>query len=476
MSDAQTPLPIGGAPVTTPESVEIHSPYDGRLLARVPACGPEQVDLACHAAAAALHRGDFPQHRRARVLEHAAELLCGRIDEFAGVIVAEAGKPLRTARSEVRRCVDTLIFAAAEARTLSGELIPLEASEAGAGKLGFALRVPVGVVAAITPFNFPLNLVAHKLAPAIAAGCPVVLKPAPQTPLSALKLVALLLEAGLPEDWISVVTDAGKAAGAALVAHPIPRLVTFTGSGPVGREIARVAADKRVKLELGSTAPLIVEPESDLDLVARKLRVAGFSNAGQSCISVQRVFVHASVAGPFLDALIPHVESLVLGDPSDEATEVGPLIREREAPRLLEWLDEAVSAGATILTGGQVREDGLFEPTVVRDVPAGCRLYKDEVFGPLVLVNTYTTFRQALAWANDAAARLHVGVFTNDLTKALTAARTLEFGGVLINEVPTWRADQQPYGGVDEGGNTREGPAWSVREMTELRFVSLQGF
>jgi len=469
----QTAVRIAGARVTTAQSVDVVNPYTREVIARVPACGAEQVDGACTAAAAALARDDFPQHRRAEVLETAARLLRDQAENFALTITRESGKPIATARGEVARCVDTLIYSAVEARRLSGEMIPLQATAAGAGKLGFALRVPIGVVGAIAPFNFPLNLVAHKLAPAIAAGCPVVLKPAPQTPLSGIALVELLVEAGLPEDWISVVTDSGKEAGEPLVSHPVPRMITFTGSAPVGWAIAAGAPRKRVSLELGSNSPLIIEPDADLDRIVNKLKVAGFANAGQSCISVQRILVHRDVHPELIRRLKDAAESLVVGNPEDPATQVGPLIHPRENERIAEWVQEAVDAGGRLVTGNQVR-DGVFVPTVVDEVPHVCRLATHEAFGPVVAVFAYQDFDEAIERANDSAFGLHAGVFTRDLSKALQAARRLDFGGVLINEVPTFRADQQPYGGVRDAGNTREGPAYTVQEMTELRFVSLE--
>lgn len=467
-----TPVRIAGALRTTSATVEVTSPYGGAVVAEVPLCGAAEVDEACRAAQNALDRGDFPQHARARVLDNAAALLRERAEEFARTICAEAGKPIRTARGEVARCVDTFAFAAAEARKLSGEMVPAEATEAGAGRIMFALRVPIGVVAAITPFNFPLNLAAHKIAPAVAAGCPVVLKPAPQTPLSGIKLVELLVEAGMPADWISVVTDGGKEAGEPLVAHDIPRMVTFTGSVGVGWSIAAAAPRKRVALELGASSPVIVEPDADLDLLAAKVKVAGFAFAGQSCISVQRVIVHRDVYEQAIEALRVAAESIVRGDPADESTDLGPLITPGESERLLSWIDEAVDRGATVITGGRV-EDGILLPTIVAGAPRDSSLCTREAFGPVVVTIPYDDFTEALAIANDTDFGLHAGVFTRDLAKAMHAVRALDFGGVLVNEVPTVRVDQQPYGGVKDSGNTREGPAHTVTEMTELRFVSM---
>lgn len=452
-------------------TIEVHNPYDGSIVGTVARQDAGDVDVACRRAEEA-RSIPFPAHARARVLEKAADLLRSRVEEFARRITLESGKPIRTARAEVLRCIDTLGFSAAEARTLTGEMVPMDASTAGEGRFGFAMRVPVGVVAAITPFNFPLNLVAHKIGPAIAAGCPVVLKPASSTPLSGIALVDLLIEAGMPEEWITVVTGSGEAVGDPLVRHPIPALISFTGSPAVGWRIRSLAPHKKVSLELGSNSPLIVEPDADFETIAAKVRVAGFSHAGQSCISTQRILVQRSGLERFEKVLTEAVSSLVVGDPMDEVTDVGPLIDEAETDRVLAWVREAVDGGARLLTGGEI-QDGLLMPTIVSDAPLDTDLCAREVFGPVVVIIAYDTFDEALRIANDSEFGLHAGVFTNDLAKALLAARTLHFGGVLINEVPTYRADQQPYGGVKQSGNTREGPRYAVREMTELRFVML---
>ena len=458
----QVPARIGGRPVSADEWIEVLSPYDGTPVARVPALGADHVAEAVAAASAALARDDFPQHRRAAVLDRAAELLAERIEEFAVTVAREAGKPIRDARAEAARCVDTLRFSAVEARKLGGEVIPMDG-------LAFALRHPIGVVAAISPFNFPLNLVAHKLGPAIAAGCPVVLKPAELTPVSAIRLVDLLVEAGLPADWISVVTGTGADAGGPLATHPGPALITFTGSVGVGRRIQELSPYKKVLLELGSNAPVIVEPDADLDRVIAAVRRGGFSYAGQSCISTQRVLAHRDVYDKVLDGLRAAVATLRLGDPLAEETEVGPLISVAAAERVADWLAAARSAGAHV-TGGE-RNGTLLTPAVVADPPRHLDVYRREVFGPVVTVTPYADLDEAIALANDSDYGLQAGIFTAGLGTALRAARELSFGGVLINQVPTFRADQQPYGGLRDAGNTREGPAYTVREMTELRFV-----
>jgi len=455
------------------EALVVRSPFDGHEVGRVPKCGAAEVDRAVASARDALAAGPLPAWRRAEVLDRAARLLDERVEEFARIVAEEAAKPIRTARVEARRAVSTFTFAAAEARTLSGETVPMDASEAGEGKLAFVMRLPIGVVGAISPFNFPLNLVAHKVAPAIAAGCPVVLKPASQTPLSAVALARVLVdECGLPAEQLHVVTGSGAEVGDPIVDHPDIAMITFTGSPEVGWSIRGRAARKKVGLELGNNAPVIIEPRADLDTAAAKVAVAGFSHAGQSCISTQRVYVHESVEQAFLDALAPRVSALVVGDPLDEATDVSALISANDRERVAGWIDEAVAAGAKVAVGGTER-DGMLLPTVLTDVTPDMKVCAEEVFGPVVAVARYADVDDAFRLANDTRFGLQAAIFTPDVDLALRAARELDFGGVLVNEVPTFRADQMPYGGVRDSGNTREGPHYAVREMTEQRLVVL---
>ncbi len=475
-TDAVTPIPLLGSWTTgTGASFDVNAPYDGGRIGRVPALDAAQVDAAVAYAKSALHDRPLAQHVRAEILDRAAVLLAERREQFAIAIAREAAKPIKTARVEAERAVGTLQFSAAVARSLVGEVVPLEASAVGAGKVGFTLRVPIGVVGAIAPFNFPLNLVAHKLGPAIAAGCPVVLKPASQTPFSSILLAHLLEDAGLPDGYLQIVTGGGGTVGNALVDNPDVALITFTGSPDVGWGIRARAARKRVGLELGNNAPVIIEPDGDWQTAAAKIKIAGFSHAGQSCISTQRILVHESIAAPFTEALVEHVQSLVVGDPMDDATDVSALINTGERDRVAGWVAEAETQGARIACGGRVGADGVLQPTVIVDATPAMNVCALEVFGPVVAIQTYTDFDEALRIANDTRYGLQAAVFTKDIGKGLKAARTLDFGGVLVNEVPTWRADQQPYGGVRDSGNTREGPAYSVREMTEERIVILQG-
>lgn len=470
----QTVLSLGDRIMVANKSDDVLNPYDGSIVASVPSCNAGHVDEACQVAESALRRG-LPQAARAEILERGAALLRNRVNEFSSTIALESGKPIRTAMSEATRCADTLAFSAAACRLLAGEVVPMEASHSGAGRIGFTIVEPIGVVAAITPFNFPLNLVAHKVAPAIAAGCPVVLKPAELTPLSAIRLVSLLLEAGLPRDWVTVVTGLGQTVGQALIEHPTPKMVTFTGSARVGWGIAAAAPRKKVALELGSTAPLIIEPGSDVEAIAAKVGVAGYSHAGQSCVSTQRILVHSSLKGDFVEALQAEINRLVTGDPLVPATDVGPLITGHEAKRVENWIAEAKAGGATVVVGG-IRDGAIMEPSLVTDVPLECRLWREELFGPAVAVVGYDDFSTALDLANDTDLALQAGVWTPDVNVALQAVQALEFGGVLINEVPTFRADQQPYGGTKGAGNTREGPVYTVREMSREKFVMFNNF
>lgn len=338
------------------------------------------------------------------------------------------------------------------------------------------MRVPIGVVGAISPFNFPLNLVAHKLGPAIAAGNSIVLKPAGVTPISALKLAEILDEAGLPKGWLSVIPGSGSEVGNAIVEHPLTKAITFTGSAPVGWGIRSKVPHKKVNLELGSNAPLIVNDDGDWESAADKAKIHAFSHAGQSCISIQRILVHEAVADRFKERLIANVSSLAVGDPLDPDTDVGPLITPGDRDRVKEWIDEAVAGGAELLTGGELVDEGrCIAPTLLGSPPKAAKVWCEEIFGPVATVDTFSDFDEALAMANDSKFGLQAGVFTRDIARGLKAAATLEFGGVLINEVPTFRADQMPYGGVKDSGNTREGPAFAVYELTEERFVTLQG-
>jgi acyl-CoA reductase-like NAD-dependent aldehyde dehydrogenase len=452
-------LLLDGEWIDTGEWQDVDSPYSGETVARVARAGAGHARKALDAAERAMS-SPLPAHERAAILDRVAALLKERHDEVARTISAEAGKPMKAARVEAERAASTYTMAAVEARRLSGEVVPMDASAAGVGKVAYTMRVPIGIVGAITPFNFPLNLVAHKVAPALAAGCAVVLKPAGQTPLSALLLGELETEAGLPPGWLNVLVGPSAEIGDVLVEDERVKLITFTGSSGVGWKIRERAAKKRVNLELGNATPVVVEADADIEEAATKLAANAFSFAGQSCISVQRIYVQRDAYEDFISHFVLKVQALKVGDPGEEDTAVGPVI------------DEAKSAGATVLTGGEV-VDGLLQPTVLADVKPDMKVSCQEVFGPLCTVSAYDSSEEAFELANGTDYGLQAGIFTANLKTALAAAAELDFGGITVNEAPTFRADQMPYGGVKESGNTKEGPHYAVREMTEERLIVL---
>jgi len=462
-------LLIGGEWVETGDWHEVRSPYSGEVVGRVAQAGAAEARAAIDAAERAM-ADPLPAHKRAEILVKVVAGIARRHDEIAAQIADEAGKPLKSAKVETSRAMSTYTFAAVEARKLAGEVVPMDAAQAGEGKLAFTLREPIGIVGAISPFNFPLNLVAHKIAPALAAGCAVVLKPAGQTPLSALTLAELEDEAGLPAGWLNVLVGPASEIGDVLVEDERVKAITFTGSSEVGWGIRERAARKKVLLELGNATPVIVHDDADLTESTAKLAAHAFSFAGQSCISVQRIYVQKRVYDEFVAGFLPKVEELVVGDPADAETDVGPVIDEGARERILSWIDEARDGGAEILAGGDLDGD-LIRPTVIANAAPDLKVCHEEVFGPVCVVNAYESLDEAIALANGTRYGLQAGIFTADIRAALTAARTLEFGGVTVNEAPTFRSDQMPYGGVKDSGNTREGPAYAVRELTEQRVV-----
>ncbi|MEK6273785.1 MAG: aldehyde dehydrogenase family protein [Actinomycetota bacterium] len=462
-------LLIGGEWVETGDWLEVASPYSGEVVGRVAKAGADEARAAIDAAEKAM-ADPLPAHKRAEILVKVVAGIARRRDEIAAQISAEAGKPLKAAKVEASRAMSTYTFAAVEARKLAGEMVPMDAAQAGEGKLAFTLREPIGIVGAISPFNFPLNLVAHKLAPAFAAGCAVVLKPASQTPLSALTLAELADEAGLPAGWLNVLVGPASEIGDVLVEDERVRAITFTGSSGVGWKLRERAARKKVLLELGNATPVIVHGDADLDEAANKLASNAFSFAGQSCISVQRIYIQKWVYDDFVARFLAKVEGLVLGDPAEESTDVGPVIDDESRERILSWIEEARDAGAEILAGGGP-EGELIQPTVIANASLDMRVCREEVFGPVCVVNSYEALDEAIALANGTRFGLQAGIFTADIRAAMRAAHELEFGGVIVNDAPTFRADQMPYGGVKDSGNTREGPAYAVRELTEQRVV-----
>jgi acyl-CoA reductase-like NAD-dependent aldehyde dehydrogenase len=462
-------LYVAGEWIETGDWLDVRSPFSGDVVGRVAKGGAAETKRAIDAAAAAM-REPLPAHKRAEILVKVAGLLGRRHDEVARTISDEAGKPMKAARVEAKRAMSTFTFAAVEARKLAGEMVPMDAAQAGEGKLAFTLRVPRGVVGAISPFNFPCNLVAHKLAPALAAGCAVVLKPASATPLSALLLAELLDEAGAPAGWVNVVAGSASEIGDVLVEDHRIAALTFTGSGDVGWKLKERAPRKHVALELGNATPVIVCADAPGD-TADKIAANAFSFAGQSCISIQRVYVLEDAWDSFVRELLPKVEALKVGDPADEETDVGPLIDADARERVLAWIRESKGE---VLTGGDATDDGLIRPTVIANPDPADKVTCEEVFGPVVTLTRVRSLHEAIESANGTRYGLQAAIFTGQLHAALEAAQRLEFGGVMVNEAPTFRSDQMPYGGVKASGNTREGPAYAVRELTEERLVVIQ--
>jgi acyl-CoA reductase-like NAD-dependent aldehyde dehydrogenase len=417
-------------------------------------------------------REPLPPWKRADILDRISELIGERNEELARTISAEAGKPMKNARTEAARAVNTYSLSAGEARRLSGESVPITGTQPGHGHIAWTVRVPIGVIGAITPFNFPLNLVAHKLAPALAAGCAVVLKPASQTPVSALRLAAICEEAGLPAGWLNVLPGPASEVAEVLVEDDRVRMITFTGSSEVGWGLRSRAAKKKVALELGNASPVLVEADADLELAAQKVATHAFAFAGQTCVSVQRVYVRHEVIDDFLARLVPKVDALRTGDPAEDTTDVGPVIDRGNRDRVLEWIEEAKAGGAKVLTGG-VEENGVIRPTVLTDVQPEMKVCRQEIFGPVCSVIPYSTLEEGFELANSTEYGLQAAIFTRSIEPAVKATSALEFGSVMINEAPEWRVDQMPYGGTKASGNTKEGPSYTVREMTEQRLIVL---
>ncbi len=469
---------VAGKQVEGSEPLEIRSPYDGRVVGTTSWASPDQVEEAVATAftvrdeAAAL-----PLHVRADALAHVSSRIAERAEEIAQLITGENGKPVLWSRAEVGRAVGVFRVAAEEARRWSGEAIRLDTDKAAVGRMGFVRRVPKGVVLAISPFNFPLNLVAHKVAPAIAVGAPVVVKPAPKTPLSALVMAEIVAETDLPAGMMSVVNVPNDQASTLVADERLP-VVSFTGSGPVGYAIQKAVPHKHVTLELGGNAAAVVlrDWSSDDDLDWAATRIATFSNyqAGQSCIGVQRVYVDDVVYDDFRSRLVDKIDGLVTGDPGDDATQVGPVINAEAADRIEAWLGEAVSAGATVVTGGG-RDGNALQPTVLEGVPADAKIAVDEVFGPVLMLERVDGAADAFAKVNDSEYGLQAGVFTHDLQVAFRAHRELEVGGVIIGDVPSYRADQMPYGGAKASGVGREGLRYAMADYTYERVMVLTG-
>ena len=457
------------------EKVEVLNPFDQSVIDTVPKADAGDVDQALgFAAEGAEVMRKLPAYERFVILRNAAAIMNRRIEDLARTISTEEGKTLAEARGEATRAMQTVELSAEEAKRLGGEVVPLDAAPGAADNFGFTIRVPCGVVAAITPFNFPLNLVCHKVAPALAAGNSVVMKPASDTPLVALKLVEILLEAGLPPLAITCLTGPGGEIGDAVTSDPRVRKVSFTGSRDVGEHICRTAGVKKVTMELGGNSPLIVMDDADLDKAAKMAAVAGYANAGQVCISAQRVLAIDKVHDDYLDLFKENVEAIVAGDQLDEKTTMGPMIRQSDAIRVRRWIDEAVAGGANLLCGGR-RQGQLLEPMLLSGVKPDMRIAREELFGPAVGVFRIKNLDEAIALANDTCYGLSAAIFTESLETAMRFAREVDAGCLHVNFGTVWRADLMPYGGLKQSGLGKEGPKYAVEEMTETKMVVLHG-
>ena len=451
-------------------SAPVVDPFTGKLVVQVTQATESDVDEAiASTCSATATMGQLPAHARYNILQQVAALLYRRRDEFAQAVTAEAGKPITDAKREVSRAIQTFTVAAEEARRIPGEVVPLDWTPGFDTHLGILRRFPIGPILGITPFNFPLNLVAHKVAPALASGNPILIKPAPQTPLTALLLGEVVMEAGIPPGGLNVVPCNNNLAER-MVVDPRFKLFSFTGSASVGWMLKAKCGKKKVTLELGGNAGVIIESDADLELAARRCAAGGFGYAGQTCISVQRVFVHHAVADAFTTKLLMHVARLKVGDPADETTSIGPLIDQAAAQRVESWIGEAVSDGARVLLGGK-RMGSLVEATVLSNVKPDMKVSCKEVFGPVVTVTPYRQLSEAVALLNQSDYGLQAGVFTQDINKIFYAFRHLEVGAVLANEIPTFRADHMPYGGVKDSGLGREGVRAAIEDMTEPRML-----
>ncbi len=462
---------LGGNWVDRADKIEVLNPFDGSVVDTVPHSSLADVEEAL----AAAERGarvmrDLTGYQRYEILMKVADLMRERADDLARTITLEEGKILAEAQIEATRAREIIVLSAEEAKRLSGEVIPLDGAPGVNGKLGFTLRVPCGVVVGISPFNFPLHLVCHKVGPAIAAGNACIIKPATDTPLSALKLIELFVEAGAPPEAVQCLTGPGSSLGNALCSDPRVRKITFTGSRDIGERICKVAGLKRVTMELGSNAPLIVMPDADPKGVAAAAAMSGFSNAGQVCISTQRVIAHSDIYGDLLDAMTDVTAAISTGNPLEEATGMGPMIREEDSERVASWVSEATGEGARVLAGG-ARNGQLFQPTLVADVRPEMRISYDEIFGPVVAVSQAPDIDTAIELANDTKYGLSAAIFTQNLEWAMKFVRKCESGNIHVNWGTQWRADLMPYGGLKDSGMGKEGPKYAVQEMTETKMA-----
>lgn len=470
----ETGLWINGDWREASETYELKAPYDGILLAKVAKGSPEDVKVAIAGAEQAFQSfKKWTAYDRAEILYKVVNIMRERKEELAMILAQEAGKPLKTSRGEVDRTIATYQFAAEEAKQYRGETIPMDAAPGGANRIGWTKKEAIGVVAAITPFNFPFNLVAHKLGPAFAVGNTVVLKPATQTPLSALVMADIFKEAGLPDGALQIVTGSGSELSDALITHPAVKKVTFTGSVPVGLKIKEKVGLRKITLELGSNAALIVEPSVPIEKIVKRCAEGAFSFSGQVCISLQRIYVNREVYDEFVQGFVEETKKLIVGDPLDEQTDVGSMIHPDEVERIVSWIEEAKSQGAEVATGGEFTERQL-HPTVLIGAKEDMKVVCEEVFAPIVSVIPYDTLDEAIESVNASQFGLNAAIYTNVLTDAMKAADEIEAGAVIINDIPTFRVDNMPYGGVKMSGYGREGVKFAVDEMTELKFITMK--
>ncbi|WP_173918348.1 aldehyde dehydrogenase family protein [Halobacillus sp. Marseille-Q1614] len=465
---------VGGKWISSDKTFEVRNPQDNSLIARVPSASKEQMREAIEAAERTYRTTKvWPVHERMNILNRVAQYMRDHAEDFAQVIATEGSKTINEARGEVKRAAQTIQISAEEARRINGETINFDQNEGSENRVGYYYRFPVGVVGAVTPFNDPLNMVAHKIGPAIASGNAVVLKPASVTPLSALKLAEAFVEAGLPEGFLSVVTGSGRELGDTLVTHPAVQMISFTGGSSAGEKITQKAGAKKVCMELGSNSPVIVLQDADLHDAVQSTVSGAFSAVGQNCLGVQRIYVERSIYPQFLNTFINRTTELRVGDKMDEWTDIGPLINEQEAKRVEEWVNEAVSKGAIIKAGGH-REGAFYAPTVLTNVPAEAKIAKEEIFGPVVLIYPIDSLYEAVEKSNDVNYGLQAGIFTNEINQAFYAIKHMNVGGIMINDSSDYRIDAMPFGGTKGSGVGREGIRYAIEAMTEAKVVSFR--
>ena len=464
---------VGGQWVDKSEKIEVLNPFSGSVIDTIPRASQQDIETALKTAERGAEiMAKMTGYERYEIIHKVSEIMTERMEELAQTITSEEGKILAEATMEASRAAEIIALSAEEAKRLSGEVVPLEGGPGVKGKFGFTIRVPCGIVVGISPFNFPLHLVCHKIGPALASGNAIILKPATDTPLSALKLVELFLEAGTPPEAIQCITGAGSEIGDALCSDNRVRKITFTGSREVGEHICHTAGLKRVTMELGSNSPLIIMPDADLEKVAKAAAASGYSNAGQVCISTQRILAHQKIYGDFLDAFKEQVEDISTGNPIEASTKMGPMIRENDAIRVNQWVEEAVNEGAELITGGG-RDGQVHAPTLLSNVKPEMKISSDEVFGPVVGVTSVDNIDDAIALANDTDYGLSAAIFTQNIDWAMKFAREVDSGNLMVNWGTQWRADLMPYGGLKSSGMGKEGPKYAVEEMTELKMVIL---